>query len=117
MCYPVYGMMHIKEPLRLIRKSSPCDGSGFPLLLSEWSFAICLTPYYCNCSSQCSMTGVTKVVVCAILSGMMHITEPLLLIGKSSPRDGSRFSLLLSEWSFAICLTPYNRKCVVCVAK
>ena len=45
MCYPVCGMMHIKEPLLLIRKSSPCSGSGFPLSLSEWSFTICPTPY------------------------------------------------------------------------
>ena len=45
MCYPVCGMMHIKEPLLLIGKSSPCGGSGFPLLLSEWSFTICPTPY------------------------------------------------------------------------
>ena len=36
MCYPVCGMVHIKEPLLLIGKSSPCGGSGFPLLLSEW---------------------------------------------------------------------------------
>ena len=36
MCYPVCGVMHIKEPLLLI---------GFPLSLSEWSFTICLTPY------------------------------------------------------------------------
>ena len=41
MCYPVCGMMHIKEPLLLIGKHSPCGGSGFPLLLSEWSFTIC----------------------------------------------------------------------------
>ena len=41
MCYPVYGMMNIKEPLLLIRKSSLCSGSRFPLLLSEWSFMIC----------------------------------------------------------------------------
>ena len=34
MCYPVCGMMHIKEPLLLIGKSSPCGGSGFPLSLS-----------------------------------------------------------------------------------
>ena len=40
MCYPVCGMVHIKEPLLLI-----CGGSGFPLSLSEWSFTICLTPY------------------------------------------------------------------------
>ena len=43
MCYPVCGMVHIKEPLLLIRKSSPCSGgSGFHL--SEWYTTICLTP-------------------------------------------------------------------------
>ena len=46
MCYPVCGMVHIKEPLLLIGKSSPCGGSGLPLSLSEWSFTICPTP--CN---------------------------------------------------------------------
>ena len=45
MCYPVCGMMHIKEPLLLIGMSSPCGGSGFPLSLSGWSFTICPTPY------------------------------------------------------------------------
>ena len=40
MCYPVYGMMHIKEPLLPIGKSSPCGGSGFPLLLSVWFFTM-----------------------------------------------------------------------------
>ena len=45
MCYPVCGMVHIKEPLLLIGKSSPCGGSGFPFSLSEWSLTICLTPY------------------------------------------------------------------------
>ena len=45
MYYPVCGLMHIKEPLLLIGKSSPCGGSVFPLSLSEWSFIICLTPY------------------------------------------------------------------------
>ena len=35
------GMVHIKEPLLLIEKSNPCSGGiGFPLLLSETSFAI-----------------------------------------------------------------------------
>ena len=44
MCYPVCGMVHIKETLLLIEKSSPCSGGcGFPLLLSEWSFTICPT--------------------------------------------------------------------------
>ena len=45
MCYPVYGMMHIKEHLLLIGNSIPCGCSGFPFSLSEWSFTICLTPY------------------------------------------------------------------------
>ena len=49
--------------------------------------------------SQCSTTGVTKAVVCVILS--VHIKEPLLLIEKSSPCGGSGFPLsLFSEWSF-----------------
>ena len=37
MCYPVCGMMHIKEPLLLIRNSSLCSGSRFPLSLSEYA--------------------------------------------------------------------------------
>ena len=45
MCYPVCGMVHIKEPLLLIDKSSQCGGSGFPFSLSEWSLTICLMPY------------------------------------------------------------------------
>ena len=46
MCYPACGMVHIKEPLLLIRNSSPCSGcSGFPLFLSEWSFTICPTSF------------------------------------------------------------------------
>ena len=45
MCYPVFGMEHIKEPLLLIDKSSLCGGSRFPFSLSEWSLTICLTPY------------------------------------------------------------------------
>ena len=46
MCYPVCGMVHIKEPLLLIGNSSPCGGSGFPPSQSKWSFTICMTPYY-----------------------------------------------------------------------
>ena len=34
MCYPVCGMVHVKEPMMLIGKSSPCGDSGFPLSLS-----------------------------------------------------------------------------------
>ena len=46
MCIPVCGMVHIKEPLLLIGKSSICsDGSESPLSLSEWFFTICPPPY------------------------------------------------------------------------
>ena len=45
MCYPVCGIVHIKEPLLLIGKSSPCGDSGFTLSLSELSGTICPTPY------------------------------------------------------------------------
>ena len=45
MCYPVCGMVHIKEPLLLSGKSSLCGRSRFPFSLSEWSLTICLTPY------------------------------------------------------------------------
>ena len=45
MCYHVCGIVHIKEPLLSIGKSSPCDDSGFPLSLCEWFFTICPTPY------------------------------------------------------------------------
>ena len=30
MCYPVFGMVHIKEPLLLIEKSTPCGGVPLP---------------------------------------------------------------------------------------
>ena len=53
MCYPVCGMVHIKEPLLLIGKSSLCGGSGFPLSLSEWSLTICLTPYNRKFKKMC----------------------------------------------------------------
>ena len=48
MCYPVRGMVHIKE---LIGKSNPCGGSGFHLSLSEWSFTMsdAIKPYNKMC--------------------------------------------------------------------
>ena len=46
MCYPVCGMVHIKEPLLLIDKSSLWGVSGgFPFSLLEWSLTICRAPY------------------------------------------------------------------------
>ena len=65
MCYPVCGMMHIKEPLLLIGKSSPCGRSRFPLSLSELFSTICLTPY--NCKSN-------------VLSALLNKTFPVLFL-------------------------------------
>ena len=49
MCDPVCAIMHIKQPLLLIGKSSPCiSGSGFSSSLSEWLFNISVTPYSRN---------------------------------------------------------------------
>ena len=45
-----------------------------------------------------------------ILSVGWCIIYPLLLIRKSSPCCCSRFPHSISEWSFTICLIPYNRK-------
>ena len=42
--------------------------------------------------------------------GMVHIKEPLLLIGRSIPCGGSGFPLSQSQWFFTICPTPHNRK-------
>ena len=68
-----------------------CDGS------SDRSFMVDPSSYWTHQaishSSQCSTTGLTKAVVCAILS--VHIKEPLLLIGKSSPCGGSGFPLTI----------------------
>ena len=42
---PFCWMMHIKEQLLLIGKSSSCGGKRFSLSLFKWSSTIRLTPY------------------------------------------------------------------------
>ena len=66
-------MVYIKGPLLLIKKSSLCgSSSGFPFLLSEWSFTVCC--------SQCITTDVTKAVVCTILSVCFSCITHLLKV-------------------------------------
>ena len=48
--------------------------------------------------------------MCYPVCEMMHVKEPLLLIGESSPCGGSGLPVSLSEWSFTTYVTPYNRK-------
>ena len=101
MYYPVCVMVQIKDPLLLIGKSNPCSGgSGFPRRNSvrSWcdgssdrSFMLDLLSYF---SFQPMLHN-----WCYPVSGMMHIKEPLLLIGKSSQCGGSWFSFSLSRYT------------------
>ena len=68
MCYPVCGMMHVKEPMLLFGKSSPCDGSRFPLSLSEWFFTICMTPYNRKDYSTCHRIIAITIKIIAIIA-------------------------------------------------
>ena len=46
MCYSVCGMVHIKDSLLLIEKSSPYSGwSGFTISYLNCHLSLCLTPY------------------------------------------------------------------------
>ena len=49
--------------------------------------------------------------MCYVVCGMVHIKEPLLLIGKNNQCGSSGFPLSLSQWSlYHMSPTPYNRK-------
>ena len=51
--------------------------------------------------------------MCYFVCGIVHIIESLLLIGKSSLCSGGcGIPLSLSKWSFTICPTTYNLKCI-----
>ena len=48
---------------------------------------------------------------CSVCSAVLHIKDPLLLVRKSSSCNcGSRFPQAVPEWSFTLCLMPYNHK-------
>ena len=44
-CYSVFGMVHIKELMLLIRKGNPCSGVNRWVFFAEWFFTICLMTY------------------------------------------------------------------------
>ena len=87
------------------------DGRASAQLMVRWVVGSILHDGPINLFShsiQCSTIGVTKAEV----SVMVHVKDPLLLIGKSNPcSGGSRFPLSLSDWFFIIYSTPYNRVC------
>ena len=67
MCYPVCGMVHIKEHLLLIDKSSLCGGSGFPFSLSEWSFTNVLSALLNKNNFSLSLCSVQQCDVYSIM--------------------------------------------------
>ena len=84
MCYPVCGMVHIKVPLLLIGKSSPCGGSGFPLSLSKWFFTICLTPYNRKVLSASLNKTFLSFLLCSDLAWVTANTAPLTRVDPTS---------------------------------
>ena len=96
-------MMHIKEPLLLIEKSSPCGGSGFPLSLSEWSFVICLTPS--NRKYNLLSASLNKTLSSSLPT---QICVPMSFFLYHYPRILSRIDFLFIDFFFLCCkLTKY----------
>ena len=87
MYYPVCGILHIKETLLLIGKSS---------LLSEWSLTICLTP--CNCKYN-------------VLSALLNKTFPSFLHFRVLYGSVNNLKIF-SMWSCKLCVFV-----CVCVCK
>ena len=137
MFHPVCGMMHIKEPLPLIRKSSPCRTMSFTKYLMQYNRVECVLKY--NISF---VTGKSVRSWCDRSSDRSFMVDPLGYFsfqpvphdwsnkgrgltkadaykrtlaanGKRSLCGCSGFPLSLSEWSFTICLTPraVNKMC------
>ena len=63
-----------KRTLLLIGKSSPCDGSRFPLTIKVVLYHMLMLHNWYNKGSG----------MCCPVCGMVHVKDPLLLIEKSS---------------------------------
>ena len=74
MCYPVCGMVHIKDPLLLFKMSNPCsDGSRFHLLLSEWFFTIYLPSFDTNTAFDKSIIKLINIKI--LLNSFFYISR------------------------------------------
>ena len=82
MYYPVCEMVHIKEPLLLIRKSSPCSGGN---RFSEWSLTICLMLY----------NYIKNVFDCVIKYNIFFIISDGVMGHRIDPSWGGRIELFL----------------------
>ena len=97
MYYPVSGMVHIKEHLLLIGKSSPFAGSGFPLSVCEWSFTICPTTY--NRLEDLHISGerdVAQSIACPPLK--RSVVGSILLSGPSCSLGYFPFQPVVHNW-------------------
>ena len=47
MCSPVCGLVHIKEPLLLIGKSSLCGGSGLLICFCRFDLSCLILEFFC----------------------------------------------------------------------
>ena len=66
MCYPICGMVHIKEPLMLIRKSTPCScGSRSPLAFLYQMFDAIELQIKCV---ECIIKTFPSLLLCGCLS-------------------------------------------------
>ena len=72
-CVILSGMVHIKEPLLLIGKCSPCGSSGLPLSLSECSFTtLCYDlAHIIGKSSPCGNSGLLSGPLLKLMSDAM----------------------------------------------
>ena len=97
LCYTSRGQLRGKGV------HSWCDGS------SDRSFMVDPLSYFSFQPVLHDWCNKGRGMCCYPACGITHIKDPLLLIGKSSLFGGSGFPLSLSEWSFTIRQTPYNR--------
>ena len=98
--FSVCGMVHIKEPLLLIDKSSLCGVSGFPFSLSERSFTIYPTPY--NRKQN-------------VLSALLNKTFPSFLHGGLIELFVVPFTYTFSQLSFIVLKKTFCWKFVYCI--
>ena len=83
--------------------------------MGHWIYPSWWTLWNLDHSDQCSTTGVTNAMVCALLfvGWCIPKTATLLLMRMSSPWSGSgssRFSISLCGWTLPVYLTPYNQR-------
>ena len=96
-----HNIIYIKAKVSC-SSSTVARSSDRSLMVDPLSYFSFQPVFHDWCNKGCGM--------CNSVCGMVYTKEPLLLIGQSNPCGVRGFPLSLSEWSYTICLTPYNRK-------